>query len=105
MSAALDVPVVGDGVIGFNPSIIASIAVTVSNTTVGHTTQATATATMIDGRTADVTAQAAWTSDTPANATVSESGVVTGVKAGTSDITATLFGVSGKKTVTVTTTA
>lgn len=102
VSAALDVPVVGDGVIGFNPSIIASIAVTVPNVTVGHTAQATAVATMIDGRTADVTAQAAWTSGTPANATVSESGVVTGVKAGSSDITATLFGVSGKKSVTVT---
>ena len=101
VSAALSVPVVGDGVIGFNPSIIASIAVTVPNVTVGHTAQATAVATMIDGRTADVTAQAAWTSGTPANATVSESGVVTGVRAGASDITATLFGVSGKKGVTV----
>lgn len=102
VSAALDVPVVGEGVIGFSPSIVASIAVNVSGVTVGHTAQATATATMIDGRTADVTAQAAWTSDTPANATVSESGVVTGVKAGTSNVTATLFGVSGKKSVTVT---
>ena len=70
--------------------------------TVGHAAQAAAVATMIDGRTADVTAQAAWTSGTPANATVSESGVVTGVKTGASDITATLFGVSGKKSVTVT---
>jgi uncharacterized protein YjdB len=60
---------------------------------------------MIDGRTADVTAQAAWTSGTPANATVSESGLVSGVKEGTSDITATLFGVSGKKKVTVSTAA
>jgi hypothetical protein len=102
VSAALDVPVVGEGVIGFNPSIIASIAVNVSNVATGHTAQATATATMIDGRTADVTAQAAWTSGTPANATVSESGVVEGVKQGTSDITATLFGVSGRKNVTVT---
>lgn len=37
----------------------------------------------------------------PENATVSESGVVSGVKAGNSDITATLFGVSGKSSVTV----
>ena len=102
VSAALNVPVVGDGVIGFNPSIVASIAVTVPAVTVKHAVQATATATMIDGRTADVTAQAAWTSDTPANATVSESGVVTGVKEGSSNVTATLFGVSGKKSVTVT---
>jgi uncharacterized protein YjdB len=56
---------------------------------------------MIDGRTADVTMQAAWTSGTTANATVSESGLVTGVKQGSSDITATLFGVSGKKAATV----
>lgn len=101
VSAALDVPVVGEGVIGFNPSIIASIAVTVPPVTVKHTVQATAKATMIDGRTADVTMQAAWTSGTSDNATVSESGVVTGVKAGASDITATLFGVSGEKQVTV----
>ena len=101
VSAVLNVPVVGEGVIGFNPSIIASIAVTVSNVTVGHTVQASAVATMIDGRTADVTAQASWTSGTPASATVSESGLVSGVKAGASDITATLFSVSGKKTVTV----
>lgn len=101
VSAARNVPVVGEGIIGFNPSIIASIDVNVPNVGVGKSVQATATATMIDGRTADVTMQAAWTSDTPANATVSESGVVTGVKAGASNITATLFGVSGKKQVTV----
>ena len=101
VSAALDVPVVGEGVIGFNPSIIASIAVNVPNVGVGKSVQATAKATMIDGRTADVTMQAAWTSGTPANATVSESGAVKGVKTGTSDITATLFGVSGEGTVTV----
>nr|DAI93772.1 MAG TPA: Head protein [Caudoviricetes sp.] len=101
VSAALNVPVVGDGVIGFNPSIIASIAVTVPEVTAGHTAQATATATMIDGRTADVTAQAAWTSDAPTHATVSESGVVTGVKAGSSNVTAALFGVSCRVTVTV----
>ena len=102
VSAALNVPVVGEGVIGFNPSIIASIAVTVSNVAVGHTAQARAVATMIDGRTADVTAQAAWKSATPISATVSQSGLVSGVKVGSSDITATLFGVSGVKQVTVT---
>ena len=102
VSAALDVPVVGDGVIGFNPSIIASIAVTVPAVTAGKTVQATAVATMIDGRKADVTMQAAWTSGAPESATVSESGAVTGVAAGAADITATLFGVSGEQGVTVT---
>lgn len=102
VSAVLDVPVVGDGVIGFNPSIIASIAVTVPKVTAKATVQASAVATMIDGRKADVTMQAAWTSDAPAFATVSESGAVTGVAAGGSTIAATLFGVSGKQDVTVT---
>lgn len=102
VSAALDVPVVGDGVIGFNPSIIASIAVTVPKVTANETVQASAVATMIDGRKADVTMQAAWTSATPKFATVSESGAVTGVAPGDSAITATLFGVSGNQSVTVT---
>ena len=101
VSASLDVPVVGDGVIGFNPSIIASIAVTVPEVTADATVQASAVATMIDGRKADVTMQAAWTSGVPETAMVSESGAVTGVAAGTCDIVATLFGVSGKQAVTV----
>ena len=101
VSAALDVSVVGEGVIGFSPSIIASIAVTVPPVVVGRTVQAAAVATMIDGRIADVTAQAAWTSNHPDYATVSESGAVTGVGAGAFPLTATLFGVSGKKEVTV----
>ena len=102
VSAALDVPVVGDGVIGFNPSIVASIAVTVPKVAANATVQASAVATMIDGRKADVTMQAAWTSVSPTFATVSESGAVTGVAAGDATITATLFGVSGKQNVTVT---
>lgn len=101
VSAALDVPVVGDGVIGFNPSIIASIAVTVPAVAAGKTVRATAVATMIDGRKADVTMQADWTSDDLQCATVSESGAVTGVAAGVANIAATLFGVSGKQSVTV----
>lgn len=101
VSAVLNVPVVGDGVIGFNPSIIASIAVTVPEVAANATVQASAVATMIDGRKADVTMQAAWTSSDPTYATVSESGAVTGVAGGTSTITAALFGVSGKKDVTV----
>lgn len=102
VSAALDVPVVGAGVIGFNPSIIASITVTASNITVGQKLQAIATATMIDGRTADVTTQAAWASTITLNATVSESGVITGIKTGDTKIQATLFGVTGEVTVNVT---
>lgn len=101
VSASLDVPVVGDGVIGFNPSIVASITVGAVSVGVGKTSQAHATAVMIDGRKIDVTKQAAWTSAATATATVDNTGLVTGVVAGSADLTAALFSVSGRGTVTV----
>lgn len=101
VSASLDVPVVGDGVIGFSPSIVASITVKAVSVKAGGTGQAHATAMMIDGRNIDVTKQAAWTSDTAATATVDNTGLITGVAAGSAKLTAALFGVSGQGTVTV----
>lgn len=101
VSASLDVPVVGDGVIGFSPSIVASITVGAVSVKAGKTGQAHATAVMIDGRRIDVTKQAAWTSATTATATVDNTGLVTGVAAGSAELTAALFGVSGQGTVTV----
>lgn len=101
VSASLDVPVVGDGVIGFSPSIVASITVDAVSVKAGKTGQAHATAVMIDGRKIDVTKQAAWTSAATATATVDNTGLVTGVAAGTTKLTAALFGVSGQGTVTV----
>lgn len=101
VSASLDVPVVGDGVIGFSPSIVASITVDAVSVKIGKTGQAHATAVMIDGRKIDVTKQAAWTSAATATATVDDTGLVTGVAAGSAKLTAALFGVSGQGTVTV----
>ena len=101
VSASLDVPVVGDGVIGFSPSIVASITVGAVSVKAGKTGQAHATAVMIDGRKIDVTKQAAWTSAAIATATVDNTGLVTGVAAGATNLTAALFGVSGKGAVTV----
>lgn len=101
VSASLDVPVVGDGVIGFSPSIVASITVDAVSVKTGKTGQAYATAVMIDGRKIDVTKQAAWTSAATATATVGNTGLVTGVAAGSTKLTAALFGVSGQGTVTV----
>lgn len=101
VSASLDVPVVGDGVIGFSPSIVASITVDAVSVKTGGTGQAHATAVMIDGRKIDVTKQAAWTSGDTATATVSNTGLVTGVAAGPAKLTAALFGVSGRGDVTV----
>lgn len=101
VSASLDVPVVGDGVIGFSPSIVASITVDAVSVKAGKTGQAHATAVMIDGRKIDVTKQAAWTSDATATATVDNTGLVTGVATGSTKLTAALFGVRGQGTVTV----
>lgn len=101
VSASLDVPVVGDGVIGFSPSIVASITVDAVSVKSGKTCQAHATAVMIDGRKIDVTKQAAWTGVDAATATVDNTGLVTGVAAGSAKLTAALFGVSGQGAVTV----
>lgn len=101
VSASLDVPVVGDGVIGFSPSIVASITVDAVSVKIGKTGQAHANAVMIDGRKIDVTKQAAWTSAATATATVGNTGLVTGVAAGSTKLTAALFGVSGQGTVAV----
>lgn len=101
VSASLDVPVVGDGVIGFSPSIVASITVDAVSVKAGKTGQAHATAVMIDGRKIDVTKQAAWTSAATTTATVDNTGLVTGVAVGSTKLTAALFGVSGQGTVTV----
>lgn len=101
VSASLDVPVDGDGVIGFSPSIVASITVDAVSVKTGKTGQAHAVAVMIDGRKIDVTKQAAWTSADTATATVNNTGLVTGVAAGSIKLTAALFGVSGQGTVTV----
>lgn len=66
------------------------------------TSQLTTTSTKTDLSTANVSATAVWSSDTPAKATVSVAGLVTGVAAGTSVITATYAGYSKSVTFTVT---
>ncbi|MES2947958.1 MAG: ice-binding family protein [Pseudomonadota bacterium] len=61
-----------------------------------------ATATFSDGTTLDVTAFSGWTSGTTATGTVVQNtGVTTGVAAGTSVITANYFGKTGTSTLTV----
>lgn len=56
-----------------------------------------------DGTTQDISASAAWTSATPAIATVNTSGLATGLVAGTSLITATSGAMFANTTLTVTT--
>jgi chitinase len=86
--------------VGASPVAYVRVALGTSTLAVGGTTQATATAQDAGGGTL-VGRSITWTSATPAVATVSQTGVVTAVSAGTSAITATSEGKSGSATVTV----
>jgi hypothetical protein len=63
--------------------------------TIGTTVQFTAIATMSDGATQTVTSQATWQSSLPNVATVTDTGIVTAVSVGSTDITATYRNVRG----------
>jgi len=69
--------------------------------TAGATQQFTATATYSDGSTGNVTSSATWTSSSTAAATIGTAGLATAVAAGSSTITASLSGVSGTASLTV----
>ena len=60
-----------------------------------------ATGTYSDGSTAVLTSTVTWTSGTVGVATIKSSGLATGVRAGTSVITATLGAVNGTANLTV----
>jgi Bacterial Ig-like domain (group 2) len=69
---------------------------------VGTTQQFTATATYIDGSTANVSSTATWAATTPAAATINSYGLATGSTADATMITATLSGISGNASLSVT---
>jgi uncharacterized protein YjdB len=73
---------------------VSALAVSGTPPAVGAAAQLTATATMGDGSTQDVTSSATWSSSNGAVATVSSAGVVTGVAAGSATIAATYQTVS-----------
>jgi hypothetical protein len=85
-------------IIGCSNSEVGSIQVTPASQSLvaGQTAQFTATGIIGHGShpatNQDVTTQATWTSNAPAIATISSSGVATGVSAGTAVITATMPG-------------
>jgi uncharacterized protein YjdB len=85
------------------PPALASIAISPSTATLasGATQQLKATGTWSDGSTGDVTATANWSSSSASVATV-KGGLVTAAGGGTTTISATISGVSGTATVTVT---
>ena len=82
---------------------LSSITVTPANPSInaGNTQGMTATGNYAGRGTQNITSQVTWSSGTPGVATVNSTGVVTGVSAGSSVITATLGSVSGATTVTV----
>ena len=82
---------------------LTSVSVTPATPSIGagQTAQMQATATYSDSTTKDVTSSATWSSSNPSVATVSSSGLVTGVADGTSTIQAAYGGITGSTTVTV----
>lgn len=83
---------------------VTSITVTPTNstTTKGQTVQFTATGTLPNGSSANVTNQATWSSDAPSIAASLGTGQFKALNAGTCNITATFGGSSGSTRLTVT---
>jgi hypothetical protein len=94
----------GTTVLTVTPATLVSLAVTPANPslTKGGTLQFTAVGTFSDKSTEDLTSLVTWASATTLVATISSGGLATGVGTGTSNISATLQGVSGSTVLTVT---
>jgi trimeric autotransporter adhesin len=84
---------------------LSSIVITPANPTVpvNTTLQLTATGNYSDGSSADITSLVTWSSNSSSIVAVSSSGLLTGMAAGTTGISATLGAVSGTTQVTVST--
>ena len=84
-----------------SPTTVSTVAVAGTAPAVGATSQFTATATLMNGTTQDVTSLATWSSSNSSEATVSTSGLVAGIGAGTVTIQATYQSVTGADQITV----
>ncbi len=86
------------------PAAIVSITIVPPSSSVGkgQAIQLTASGTFTDGSTKDISTSVTWVSSTPGVAAVSATGLVTGIAAGTSSITATSGSVRGAENFTVT---
>jgi Big-like domain-containing protein len=80
---------------------VSSVAVNGTAPGVGAAAQFTATATLSDGTTMDVTSLANWTTSDTSTVTVSTLGVVTGVADGSATVTATYSNVAGSIAIAV----
>ncbi len=83
-------------VLTVTPPKLVSIAVTPSSATItaGATQQFTATGTYSDGSTGNITATVTWASANTSVATIASGGLATGVAKGSSNITASLSGIT-----------
>jgi len=95
--------VTGSTILTIAPPGLLSIAVTPANPSIpkGTTQQFTATGTYTDASTLDVTSSVTWVSSNPAAATITAGGLASGAAQGTSQVSATLAGVTGSTTLTV----
>lgn len=85
----------------FTITVIALSSVVVTPTApvtlaIGASQQYRVTGINWDGSAADISSQVTWASDTPAAATISASGLATAVGVGTTDITATVSGITSR---------
>ncbi len=89
----------------YNGATLVSIAVSPANPSIsqGNTQQFTATGTYSDGSHQDLTNTAAWSSSSPAVASISSAGLATGTSTGSTTIQATLGSINGSTQLTVTT--
>jgi len=81
-------------VVAFTLSSIEITPASPANLTVGLTEQFTATAIYSDGTTADISTKVTWVSSAPNVATISSSGLATGIGEGSTDITAAMSGLT-----------
>jgi uncharacterized protein YjdB len=102
--SAISGAITGSATLTTTPAELVSIAVAPQAPTInaGTTVQLTATGTYTDATTADLTAMVVWATQAPTIATVSATGLVTGLRVGTAQIDATLGAIVGSTTVTVT---
>jgi Big-like domain-containing protein len=84
-----------------SPTTVSSIAINGTAPGVGASAQFTAIATMSNGTTQDVTGLSAWTSSNTGAASVSSTGLVIGIGAGTTTVTATYLSVTGTDPITI----
>ncbi len=103
MTAELD-GISGETTVSVEAASIVSIAVTPkqSSTAAGASIQLQATAYFNNGTFQNTTSQAVWQSQDTTIASVSESGLLLGVKEGSTTISASLGNVSGNTTITIT---